>query len=308
MADSVQFPIGYVSMMTGVSAHSLRAWERRYRGVTPTRAASGHRLYSQEDIDRITLLKQAIDAGHHISHVAGLDPPALESLTAPVKPSFRSPSAKERIGAQPIVSRDVIPSCLQAIEALDAAALHRILWQASLKLSRQALLDTLIIPFMRQVGQKWSEGALRIMHEHLASNVVHAHLCHMLDYPAPTSAELPRILIATPAGQWCYLGALAIAVISQDHGWEPVFLGPNLPSEDIAAASATLDPQLIALSVTCRVNDTFMQNELSHLSDLLDNGCPLIFGGQASETYRRDIEANGGQVCATPEELVLMLH
>jgi len=308
MADSVQFPIGYVSMMTGVSAHSLRAWERRYRAVTPSRTKSGHRLYSQEDIDRIALLKQAIDAGHHISHVAGLDRAALTTLSTPVKPSFTSPSTKERIGAQPIVSRDVIPCCLQAIETWDGAALHRILWQASLKLSRQALLDTLIIPLMRQVGQKWSEGALRIMHEHLASNVVHAHLCHMLDYPAPTSAELPRILIATPAGQWCYLGALAVAVISKDHGWEPFFLGPNLPSEDIAAASATLNPQLIALSVTCRVNDTFMQNELSHLSDLIENGCPLIFGGQASETYRRDIEANGGQVCTTPEELVQMLH
>jgi len=200
MADSVQFPIGYVSMMTGVSAHSLRAWERRYRAVTPTRTTSGHRLYSQEDIDRIALLKQAVDAGHHISHVAGLDPAALESLTTPVKPSFTSPSTKERIGAQPIVSRDVIPSCLQAIEALDGAALHRILRQASLKLSRQALLDTLIIPLMRKVGQRWSEGSLRIMHEHLASNAVHAHLCHMLDYPAPTSAELPRTEIAPLAG------------------------------------------------------------------------------------------------------------
>jgi DNA-binding transcriptional MerR regulator len=308
MADSVQFPIGYVSMMTGVSAHSLRAWERRYRAVTPTRTASGHRLYSQEDIDRIALLKQAIDAGHHISHVAGLDRAALKTLSTDVKASFPSPSIKKGEGAQPNVSRDVIPSCLQAIEALDGAALHRILWQASLRLSRQALLDTLIIPLMRQVGQKWSEGALRIMHEHLASNVVHAHLCHMLDYSAPATAELPRILIAAPAGQWCYLGALAVAVISQDHGWEPVFLGPNLPSEDIAAASATLTPQLIALSVTCRVNDAFMQNELSHLSDLLENGCPLIFGGQASESYRRDLETIGGHVCATPEDLVQMLH
>lgn len=308
MAHSVQFPIGYVSMMTGVSAHSLRAWERRYRAVTPTRTTSGHRLYSKVDIDRIALLKQAIDAGHHISHVAGLDLAALKTLSTRVKTSFTSPSTKKGGGAQPIVPRDVSSSCLQAIEALDAASLHGILWQASIKMSRQALLDEIIIPLMRQVGQRWSEGSLRIMHEHLASNVVHAHLCHMLDYSAPTSAELPRILIAAPAGQWCYLGALAVAVTSQDHGWEPVFLGPNLPSEDIAAASATLNPQLIALSVTCRVNDTFMQNELSHLSDLLENQCPLIFGGQASETYRREIEANGGQVCTTPEGLVQMLH
>jgi len=308
MADSVQFPIGYVSMMTGVSAHSLRAWERRYRAVTPSRTKSGHRLYSQGDIDRIALLKQAIDAGHHISHVAGLDRAALKSLTTPVKTTFTSSLTKERMDAQPIVPRDVIPSCLKAIEALDAASLHGIIWQASLKMSRQAILDALIIPLMRQVGQRWSEGALRIMHEHLASNVVHAHLCHMLDYSAPNSAELPRILIAAPAGQWCYLGALAVAVISQDHGWEPVCLGPNLPSEDIAAASATLNPQLMALSVTCRVNDAFMQSELSHLSERLENGCPLIFGGQASQTYRQEIEAIGGQVCATPEDLVQMLH
>lgn len=308
MAESVRFPIGYVSMMTRVSAHTLRAWERRYRAVTPTRAKSGHRLYSQQDLNRIALLKLAVEAGHNISHVAGLNLADLRTLTTPEKGSFTSSLAEGRIGANPIASQEYIPSCLQAIEALDTGSLHRILWQASLALGRQSLLDALIIPLMRQVGLKWSEGSLRIMHEHLASNVVHAHLCHMLDYPPTTAVESPCILIATPAGQWCYLGALAVAVISQDHGWEPVFLGPNLPNEDIAAASATLKPQLIALSVTCRVNDIFMQNELMRLSDLLKSQCPLIFGGQASEIYRRDIETIGGQVCATPQDLIHQLH
>lgn len=308
MAKSVQFPIGFVSMMTGVSAHTLRAWERRYSAITPVRTASGHRLYSQADIDRIVLLKHAVDSGHSISSAACLDKAALGKLSASKKNALRPSLTEGEIGARPTASGDLVQACLLAIEALDPASLNRILWQASRALGRQSLLDGLIKPLMVQVGLKWSEGSLRIMHEHLASSVVHAHLCHMLDHPTTTSAESPCILIATPAGQWCYLGALSLAVTSQDHGWEPVFLGPNLPSEDIAAAGATLKPQLIAMSVTCRVNDTFMHNELLRLADLLENQCPLIFGGQASETYRRDIETIGGQVCATPQDLIQMLH
>lgn len=74
------FPIGVVCRMIGIAQETLRAWERRYALVTPSRAGGRNRLYSQEDVRRITLVKALVDAGHSIGSVAGLDEEQLESL------------------------------------------------------------------------------------------------------------------------------------------------------------------------------------------------------------------------------------
>jgi methanogenic corrinoid protein MtbC1 len=159
-------------------------------------------------------------------------------------------------------------------------------------------------PLMDDVGRQWSEGSLRIVHGQLASVVVHAHLNSLLANGFAESAESPCLLIATPAGQRCYLGALAVALTAQEHGWKAVFLGYDLPAEEIAAASAILAPQLIALSITCRVNDGFMNHELNRLWELIDVRCPCVIGGKSSHLYRRQIEALGGFVCTTTQGLI----
>ena len=63
------FPIGTVSSVTGVNSVTLRAWERRYGLIKPTRTDSGHRLYSDEDIERIKLILELLDEGIAISRV-----------------------------------------------------------------------------------------------------------------------------------------------------------------------------------------------------------------------------------------------
>ena len=83
MEEPAGYPIGYVSLATGLSTHALRAWERRYSAITPVRTESGRRLYSRADIDRLLLLKEAIAAGFRISAVAGLDDAGLSRLVQP---------------------------------------------------------------------------------------------------------------------------------------------------------------------------------------------------------------------------------
>ena len=74
------FPIGVVCRMTGIAPETLRAWERRYALVKPTRAGGRNRLYSPDDIKRITLVKALVDAGHPVGSVASLGESQLEAL------------------------------------------------------------------------------------------------------------------------------------------------------------------------------------------------------------------------------------
>jgi methanogenic corrinoid protein MtbC1 len=303
MAESTGFPIGFVSLRTGLSTHVIRAWERRYHAVRPRRSASGRRLFTQSDIDRLLLLKRVLKNGHSISHIAGLDSFELVELAESTTTTHDSPHVDSQQPAG-ITPQEIIGSSLKAVAMLDGRALHCILRQAAATFSRQALLNTIFCPLLDQVGRQWAEGSLRIVHGNLASIVIHAQIINLLNHTNGSEAEKACLLIATPTGQFCYLGALAVAVTAQDHGWKPVFLGWNLPAEEIAAAGSLIDPQMIALSITCRVNDVFMHDELIRLSDLLNDGCPLLIGGRASQNYRGSIEAAGGERCSTTAALV----
>ncbi|MGD9309026.1 MAG: MerR family transcriptional regulator [Desulfosarcina sp.] len=310
MSEPVGRSIGYVSAQTGLSTHVLRAWERRYQAVTPQRTPTGRRLYASTDIDRLHLLKRLIQMGYSISRVAGMSVAELLKLAetdAKSAAGHRQPTPIAAASGSADCTA-FVDQCLQAVSALDSRALRRSLGNASAAFSHQTLLESIIHPFMQQVGRHWSKGSFRIMHGNLASVVVEGFFSSILERHSNDPSARPCLLIATPAGQFCYLGALSVAVTAQDHGWEPLFMGANLPAEEIAAAQSVLETQMLALSITCRIDDGFMHRELSRLSDLLDDRCPIVVGGRANQMYRDCIEATGATICPTTRDLINQLY
>lgn len=307
MAEPPGYQIGFVSSKTGLSTHVIRAWERRYKAVEPYRTATGRRLFTTADIERLVLLKRAVARGHSISTIAGLDREALAALVetsagpAGVSPAESVPLSDEAIQA-------TIAAGLEAIARLDGHALERRLNRAAVTTGRQAFLERVVAPLMEAVGQQWSTGSGRIVYGHFAAGMVHAKLVGMLAQPSDSGPEKPGLLIAAPAGQCCYLGAVAVAIVAQDHGWRPLFIGSDLPAEEIAAAHAIIAPQMIALSITCRVNDDFMLAELRRLLDLIDDRCPFIIGGRAARVYRACAGGHRGVFGETLHDLVDALY
>lgn len=76
-SGAVGYPIGVVSRLTGIRPTTLRIWERRYALVRPDRSEGKSRLYSEDDLRRLTLVKALVDAGHQISLLA---PMTIEQL------------------------------------------------------------------------------------------------------------------------------------------------------------------------------------------------------------------------------------
>ena len=306
MPQPLGFPIGYVSSQTGLSSHVIRAWERRHKAILPQRSKGRRRLYTASDIDRLMLLKQAIQQGHRISTIAALETSQLIDLihAAPGHQTTLPASCEPPIDSD---FQGVMYACMQAVAALNGMALNRLLQNAAVCFSRYDWLQNIVMPLMEGVGRRWSQGKLRIVHAQRASEVVHANLVRMLDCPVDHGAQQLCLLVTTPSGQHCCLGALAVSLIAQDHGWHPVFLGTNLPAEEIAAACSLLGPKVLALSITCRFDDRFMANELNRLCSFLDGRCSLVIGGRASHAYRRQVE-EAGAVWATTEAFIQLLQ
>ncbi|MEZ5559939.1 MAG: MerR family transcriptional regulator [Pseudomonadales bacterium] len=93
------YNIGAVARLTGVSREKIRVWERRYGAVTPARDANNKRHYSQQDIERLTLIRRLVDGGQAISSVATLALPALKArLGAQAAPAgVSAPAARSAL-------------------------------------------------------------------------------------------------------------------------------------------------------------------------------------------------------------------
>ena len=274
------YTIKYVSQRTGLTTHVIRAWEKRYEAVVPRRSPKNRRLYSEDDVQRLQLLKTITDAGHSISQVAQLDSSDLLDLAqreASVIPQTRE---NNRRLLQPATGTDYYQQCLSAILNLDPDGLECSYDQAAIDLTRIALLRDLIVPLFIEIGKLWHGGSLKIVNEHMATFVTRNFLLNMLR-TTDISDSAPKIVIATTVGQWHDVGALTVALTAAENGWHPVYYGPNLPAEEIATGVQQSSARAIAISITHLLNQHTLINELRKLARYIGQDVALFIGGRA---------------------------
>ena len=274
-----------VAQRSGLSQHLIRIWERRYSAVQPIRTESNRRLYSEADVVRLALLNRAVHAGHRISDVATLPTANLEQL---VGMDFSSSTVSRVKGKGP--RPNFVELALNAIEQFDSEELGAILSHAEVDLGHARVLDQVIMPLMEKLGEMWKDGSIRIAHEHMATAVIRNHVGALLGsmrYPA----HAPSIVVATPAGQLHEVGALIVATAAALEGWRPVFLGPNLPADEIAGAVQKSGARAVALSLVFPSDDPKLPAELNRLRRLLADKVSLLIGGRAAETYKDTIDS-----------------
>ncbi len=297
------YSIKVVARLTGLTPHVIRVWEKRYQAVAPGRTKTNRRLYTDSEVERLALLRQATEAGHSIRNVATATTADLRRLVEARK-STGSPSAPSTSPATVRASAgERLASAMAAIQRLDAAELDRIIHQAAVDLSQPALLEELIAPLICGVGEQWETGKLKVVHEHLASAVVRSFLGSSLRRPAP-DGYAPTLVVTTPAGQVHEMGAILAAAQAVNHGWRVCYLGPNLPAEEIAAAAIHHQARAVALSIVYPSDDPHLVGELTRLFQLLPE-TPVVVGGRASAAaaYQSVLKQMGAVPCPTIAEL-----
>jgi DNA-binding transcriptional MerR regulator len=295
-------PIRVVARRTGLSPAVLRAWERRYDVVTPTRSEGGQRLYTDRDVRRLSLIAQALEVGRSIGHVAPLSDDDIQQLVE--EDSRARPQAPARVpdeGATPAAS-SILDVSLKAVEALDSAALERELMRATVLLSPGTLIEGVILPLLRRIGLLWEHGTVGPAAEHVASVTVRRFLDWLQDaFEAPDTS--PVLLCGTPAGHRHEFGALIAAAMAAQSGWRGVYLGPDLPADEIAATARRLGASAIALSAVFPVDDSGLSAQVTRLMTLVPPGTRVFVGGPAARLHEADLSADGATVLASLDDL-----
>jgi len=291
------FPIAIAARRSGLSQHVIRAWEKRYGAIQPGRSGTQRRLYSDDEIERLQLLRRATQGGHSIGNIASLSTEDLRELAA------ADPGPAD--SAPPDTADSLRAASLEAIARLDASGLERILQTGLATLGRGPLMQRVIVPLIAEVGDKWEHGILRVAHEHCATSVIRTLLGNFVHAHSATS-NAPVLVVTTPPGQLHELGALIAAATATDRGWKVLYLGPSLPAEEIAGAVAVSKADALALSIVYPADDPALAAHLRAIRKLLPDS-PIIAGGRSAHGYSAALSEIGATVCCSIPEIVRAL-
>ena len=272
-------PIRVVADRTGLTPSTLRAWERRYGVVTPGRSEGGQRLYSDADVDRLILLRRVTDAGRAISSVSELSTRDLEGMAAEDQAALAvRPTNGERGGESP---KSRVEEALEAVGELNPVRLEQVLRREVVLLGGQRFLDELVAPLLHEIGVRWRAGTLRPAHEHVAVAVIKQIVGWMLDR-AREGTTGKTLVVGTLTGEKHELGALLAATVAAMEGWQVVFLGQDLPSEEIALTVRSVEAAAVGVSVVNPIDFDGIPIQLHRLLEELPPGVPVILGGAAA--------------------------
>ncbi len=298
--------IKIVAQRTGLTAHVIRIWEKRYGAVEPTRTGTNRRLYSEAQIERLSLLREITQTGHSIGHVAKLPTEKLRKLAAESSGGIRQTA---RLRSQPLTTPSFLDEAIAAVTALDAPRLEGSLKRAETALGGQGLLQRVVAPLAQTIGELWRDGTITAAHEHFASAVIRIFLGHAAK-PFAAAENSPVLVVATPNGQLHELGALLVGATAANLGWQVTYLGASLPAAEIAGAASQNRARAVALSIVYPEDDSRLEGELTRLRELLPAEVAVLAGGRAMPAYRDALEQIAAmqikdlaQLCAALDDL-----
>lgn len=233
------YSVKATAQLTGLSPHTLRAWERRHSAVDPSRTGSGRRAYSAEQVDHLRRLAELTRAGHSIGALAKLSKREIASMAGSAPRSFGG----GRVSA-----------ILSAARDLDLEEVDRQILQARLSTPVRSFVLDFASPLLVEVGRLVSREELGIAQEHALSAILRTHLSELMaqtqriaPWGATPDRSKPRLLFATPEGDLHEFGILLAAILAGSRGFKFRYLGPNLPADALALTALRLSTDVVVL-------------------------------------------------------------
>jgi DNA-binding transcriptional MerR regulator/methylmalonyl-CoA mutase cobalamin-binding subunit len=271
------YSIKAVSQATGLTVETLRAWERRYRAVVPVRDELGRRVYRAEDVLRLRRLREATDRGHPIGRLVNLDERSLADLID--APESRPPSA---------ASTAFVERVLDAAQRYSAADCEQALTLAIALMPPARLIDEVLGPLLREVGERWHRGEYTIAQERLVSSSVRRHLGLIVDTFERAARRPTSMVFATLPGERHELGLLMSAMVCASRGFRVHYLGPELPPPEIARYANETGAGVVALSLLLEDSLPQVVSQLGELRAALEPGVAIWLGGRAVQRLDQD--------------------
>lgn len=276
------YSIKQLELVSGIKAHTIRMWERRYNLFKPERTDTNIRRYSGLDVQLILNIAQLLRNGYKISK---LSTKSLEEIVELTLQNSKNISFSKENELEPLIL-----SLLSFDQQTFKSSLKKRIDEHGL----EETYESLILPLLYRIGILWQTGMLKPTHEHLVANIIKHLLISNYEALQEPKADSKIALFFLPESEFHEIGLLFFAYIAKKKGLRTIYLGQSTPVEDVIQTAKEIKPSIIFTSTSSSISKINLE-ELSKSVRKNIKGCQLCVTGYKANQDRfkmpKDINA-----------------
>jgi MerR family transcriptional regulator, light-induced transcriptional regulator len=276
------FTVKDLENLSGIKAHTIRIWEKRYNVFTPQRTDNNTRLYQNEDLQRLLNISFLNNFGYKISKIASLSPEECNKL---VKSIYNESSVKEL----------AISDFKLAMMNFDAKLFHQNYNEIAKKNSFKDIFYTILIPLLGEIGLLWQTSTIKPSHEHFISYLIRQKLSSKIEELQLTKTVTKDIVFVLflPENEVHDLGLMFVNAELIEKGYKTVFLGDNIPIDDLTDFKNHFDEIIFISYLTISPSSELINNYVASFEELVlkDTENKLWLLGRQVEYLQTNLES-----------------
>lgn len=259
-----QYSIKELEKLSGIKAHTIRIWEKRYGLISPERTDTNIRYYSDHDLKKIINVAAVNNAGVKISHIAKYSDSKLSQMVSHY--------------SDVVLEIAPIDQLIVAMVELDEQAFEKVLSKLQLKTSFEDLVVQVIYPFLNKIGILWQTGNITPAQEHFISNLIRQKIIVAIDKLPFPGKEATKVVLFLPENEYHEIGLLFYHYLCKQQGLRSIYLGQSVPYTDLKNVMDTHKPKFIITSLIVSLENKKLTQYLQKLSSDFSEQTILISG------------------------------
>ncbi|MGE5395193.1 MAG: MerR family transcriptional regulator [Candidatus Saccharibacteria bacterium] len=271
-----RYSIKDLEFLSGIKAHTIRIWEKRYQLLDPARSDTNIRFYSNDDVKRILNVAMLVKNGYKISNVASFDNARLQSEVLRQNRNLSDPEKN--------IDRLILHTVNMDLAGFEML-IHKIIEDNGFSKA----IQNVIFPFFERIGVLWQAGSIFVTHEHFVSNLVRKHLIVETARFDNQSSDRSMLLFL-PEDEMHELGLLYQNYLAASNGYKCIYLGQNVPFHDLVQLINSHSFDCICTSFIYAIEKPALEQYLFNLSKAYKN--KIIISGRQIGIHRPTLPSN----------------
>ena len=253
-----EYTIKDLEKLSGILAHTLRIWEKRYSIMQPDRTDTNRRRYDDNDLKKIINVSILNRHGLKISKIASL---SNDEISREVENLSRDISKSDT----------QIDALVVAMLELNESAFNDVISRLIVSMGFEYTFVNIVFPFLKKVGVLWQTGSVNPAQEHFISNIIRQKIISSIDSQnVPKNNNPKRILMYLPERELHEIGLLYYKYLAKQHGHEVLYLGQLTPFDSVVYSTGIWDADVIVtgtLSSLSNVDSEYLSKISSVFKD-----------------------------------------
>ncbi len=259
-----EYKIKDLEQLTGIKAHTIRMWEKRYGILHPERTETHIRTYSDQEL--ILLLNVALlnKNGIKISHIAAMDSGQISEKVLDFRDSKQFDTSHEKL----------VLALIELDEVLFKSTLAELIEEFGLE--KTFILH--LLPFLEKIGVMWMVGTINPAQEHFMSNLIRQKIISETEKLSIPSPKTQPVMLFLPEHEWHEISLLFYHFVLRKAGKLTFYLGQSLPYDALLDCIEKIRPSCLLTSWLTAVDGGFVRRYFERLHQDT-NGIPVYAGG-----------------------------